>query len=87
MIRRTLLLRHVLDDAAVRGWARVLEDAGVDPQASVQVCSALKRIWNQARSGVAAIGDARRAAGQAVPLCGIPGDPDKAGSPGASPSP
>jgi hypothetical protein len=66
LLKRALLLRRVLDEAGVRGWVAVLSDAGATDRERTELVSALKTIWNRARSGVAVIGDDRRAKGSVL---------------------
>jgi hypothetical protein len=75
LIERLIAVRTMAGEIDQRGGILgVLRDAQADESQRRQVSAALDSSWKSLRSYVQHIGDDRRARGQAVPLCWLPGD-------------
>jgi hypothetical protein len=77
LVNRFVAVVELLHEIDRRGGiVAVLAAAEVSEEDRTDLARRLKRIQDRARSYVAAIGDWRRATGQAVPLCWLPPVPD-----------
>jgi hypothetical protein len=75
LVERLIAVRTMCGEIDQRGGILgVLRDAQADEAQRKQVCAAIDASWKSLRSYVQHIGDDRRARGQAVPLCWLPGD-------------